>query len=154
MLTALFSTLILIAFFCGTTFAWFTSSTATDNNKIATGNFKLDVTVVDSSLEIVYTSGTVRNTNAVKRFTLKANDTYTVTLKPTAETTVSRGYAHVTIGTVEHVTETIYTDSEAPFSFTLTVSEDTTVTVRSSWGIPALPTIENNSELTDNGTAP
>ena len=141
MLTALFSTLFIIAIFCGTTYAWFTASTATETNTISTGSFLLDVSVTNSQLETVYSSPEAKRDDRVEAFTLAAGETYTVTLKPNSETNVSKGHATVTIGGVDYVTDTIYANGDAAFSFTVTVTEKTTVKVKASWGMAARPTI-------------
>ena len=147
MLSALISTLILIMIFCGTTYAWFTTSTATENNTILTGDFKLDVSATNSQLETFKFLGSVRGGDKVKSFTLAADDTYTVTIAPTADTKVSKGHAIITVGENTYITDTIYTDSETPFSFTITLSESTKVSVKASWGIAAQPTIFNNDVI-------
>ena len=107
MLTALFSTLFIIAIFCGTTYAWFTASTTTRENSITTGEFKLDAVALNSELETVYSSPEAKRDNRVEAFTLAAGETYTVTLKPNSATNVSKGHATVTIGGVDYVTDTI-----------------------------------------------
>ena len=152
MLTALFSTLFIIAIFCGTTYAWFTASTTTRENSITTGEFKLDAVALNSELETVYDSSVTRSSTGKMTFTLSAGDTYTITLTPTESTSVSKGHATVTVGDQVYITQTIYKDSTSPFSFVLTASVDTVITVKASWGMSARPTLENGGIVTVEAT--
>ena len=84
-------------------------------------------------------------------FTLSAGDTYTITLTPTESTSVSKGHATVTVGDQTYITQTIYKDSTAPFSFVLTASVDTVITVKASWGMSAMPTLYDNEVINADG---
>ena len=141
MLSALLSTILAITIFCGTTYAWFTTSTRTTDNTIMAGDFLLDITVTDSQNKTVFSSEKAKGGEKFKSFSLEAGDTYTVTLVPGSATSVSKGHAAITIGGVSYKTDTIYRDAATPFSFTIVTDKKATVSVKALWGMAAQPTI-------------
>ena len=70
---------------------------------------------------------------------LKGGEEYTVILKMTDDTTVSRGYCVIVVGDKRYKTESINKEGTDPFCFTLAVSgnEDVSVTFSPIWGMPA-----------------
>ena len=144
------SILLCIVALCSATYAWFTGETTSGSNTLMSGSFDVTVNIVEADGDAATASEVVKLENG--KYTLTEAGTYTVTLTPTNETTV-KGYCVVTInGKDEYRTKVIvcekainevYTESNAPFIFTITTDEaNTVVEIVAHWGVPADPVID------------
>ena len=146
------SILLCIVALCSVTYAWFTDEMTSGSNTLMSGFFDVTVNIVKTDDNAATASEAVMLENG--KYTLTEAGTYTVTLTPTNETTV-KGYCIVTVnGKDEYRTKVIvcekainevYTESNAPFSFTITTDEaNTVVEIVAYWGIPADIVIDEN----------
>lgn len=130
MLTSVLGILVCLVCLCSATWAWFTADVSNNSNTIGTGQFDLEVSVNDVRLE--------RSSDRANVYTFKKAGSYTVTLKMTEDTTVTKGYCIITANGKPYKTASINNvDGTNPFKFTLDVKEDgMTVEFTSAWGIP------------------
>ena len=146
MLTSVLGILVCIVCLCSATWAWFSTDTSFDGNKVSSGEFNISVSVTDANSTV-----TTLTENAVGEtaYTFENEGIYTVTLKMTADTTVSKGFCRMSVGGDTYYTASINTDTD-PFTFTVEVKEaGVTVTFYPSWGYPsATELIEKDATLT------
>ena len=131
MLTSVLGILVCLVCLCSTTWAWFTADVSNNSNTIGTGQFDLEVSVDEVRLE--------RSSDRANVHTFEKAGRYTVTLKMTEDTTVTKGYCVITVnGKPLYKTASINNvDGTNPFKFTLDVKKDgMTVEFTSAWGIP------------------
>ena len=146
------SIFICIVALCSATYAWFVGGVSSNTNTLTSGSFDITVSVSreDAGGEIL--SYNVDKDAGTGRWSceLPADGTavtYTVTLKLTDQSTV-KGHCIIRIGDGEplHTAPIIGTSTSGadalssdemtdPFVLTITVSETTTVTFESRWGI-------------------
>lgn len=142
------SILLCLVALCSVTYAWFTGETTSGSNTLMSGSF--DVTIAVSEVEdgVATTSaGTIDPVSITEgKYTYKFQPgTYEITLKLTDTSTV-KGHCVVTIGNgAEQHTDAIIGDNSAnvdesttktdPFTFKITVTEETTVTLEPRWGV-------------------
>ena len=141
------------------TYAWFTNETSSNSNTITSGAFDLTI----SGCEL--TDGALSNNDISLTPDLDIDGkyscnleagTYIVTLKLTDESTV-KGHCVVKVGeltpqyTAAIVGErTVNAENQTmtdPFTFTITITEATTVSFEARWGIAVSPDISNGGEL-------
>ena len=154
-ITSIVGILICIACLCSTTWAWFSADQSAEGNTVQSGNFNLDISVTkEQSSSTVesreQTLGDIEITelsNGKLSCTLEKGQ-YTVVLKTTPDTTVSRGFCKMMVGETAYYTDSISTDATDSFTFTLDVIEDgTTVLFSPAWGVPAEVDVEWNKTL-------
>ncbi len=127
------SILLCIVVLCSMTYAWFTMSVSSGENSFAAGCFGLDVQIADSaSLPVDPQAGA----DGMQVFSLSPG-VYTVTLTPSADTTVSKGYAVITAGGVSYATDPVSVSDTEPFTFVLDARTDVTVSFAALWGVSA-----------------
>ena len=152
---------ICIVALCSATYAWFVGDVSSESNTITSGSFNVTVSVVGSD-EGAVTELTPHITgDGGWEFALSAG-TYTVILKPTEQSTV-KGHCIVTVGndpawhTAPILSEAIANaaglTASDPFVFTLSVDEETTLTVLPCWGL-AVETKIANEGIVDLTTPP
>ena len=149
--TSVFGILVCIACLCSSTFAWFTTTQDSKSNTISSGTFDHEITVeiMDASGGEVVDPVTADG----QHYELSLGKSYTVTLKPTDDTTV-KGYCVIKIDGTEYHTDTygIMSDgSRAEMTFTLTLPAGdgtATVTFKPHWGIAAEKHIYDSETLT------
>ena len=141
MITSFLAMFVCICMLCGATYAWFTAGTASVGNTLNTGNFSLDVTVTDGALNALLESD--------DGYELMANSSYTVTLKVSDSTTVTRGYCIVTIAGDTYTTQAVYkANPEVPFTFTInTADSNVNVTFEAVWGIPSNVDVDETNNV-------
>ena len=132
MITSFLAMFVCICMLCGATYAWFTAGTSSKSNTLTTGKFALDINVTDGDSNVL-------SANENNEYHLNANGSYTVTLKVSNFTTVTRGYCIVTIEGDAYTTQAVYkANSEVPFTFTVnTADSNVNVTFEAVWGIPS-----------------
>lgn len=161
LLVSILSILLCIVALCSITYAWFTSETQSGNNTLTAGSFHVTISV--------------QNSVTKEEMTLKAHGkegswqcnlapgTYTISLKLTDDATV-KGHCKVQIGsgTVYHTDAIIgektnnvdtTTPKTDPFTFTLTVTEASTLTLEPVWGVVVEPDIQYKKDYAVSGTA-
>ena len=172
------SILICAVALCSMTWAWFNASTSNSSNSIQTGTFALSASVEkeennsqasaqdpntpqpaaetgeSSALSISPTTSTKQSGKTV--YELPASGTYTITLIPTQESTVSRGYCVVTVYSSVTQSSVSYTTGSisrnTPFTFTLSTNEIyMEVSFEAVWGTPATPEITENENIVSGG---
>lgn len=158
LIISVLSILLCIVVLCSLTYAWFTQDVSSNTNKLQSGHFDFNVSVIrGENDEVAEASENTIVADASGAYTLDAVDTYTITLELTKETT-AKGYCIVTVNGEEYRTEVIvneqtksetYPGENAPFTFKIKTTEaNTTVKVESRWGVPADSTIEKGDTLT------
>lgn len=132
MLTSVLGILVCLVCLCSATWAWFTADVSNNSNTIGTGQFDLEVEVSIGDVRLE------RSTDRTNVHTFEKAGLYTVTLKMTEDTTVTKGYCIITVNGKTYKTASINNvDGTNPFKFTLDVKEDgMTVEFTSAWGIP------------------
>ena len=156
MITSVLGILVCITCLCSATWAWFSTDISNDSNTVGSGNFGLIVTVVD-----VTDGGSGESTDVPVSVTadgdsvctLTGGRTYKVTLKMTADTTVTKGFCNIRSGanpTVALQSGSVNVDEGTdPFEFTLTVggTGERSVTFEPAWGYPANAKVEHLGTL-------
>ena len=139
-------TIVLCIFgLCGTTYAWFTASTDSNENVVKSGVFELDIRITDPLGAEVSAN---RNARGNATYSLGAETTYTVTLSVSDKTTVSRGYCTVYVNDDAYNTETIHRTAGEPYVFTIeTAHSGATVSFDVSWG----QTMEQHESIESSG---
>ena len=132
MLTSVLGILVCLACLCSATWAWFTTDVSNNSNTIGTGQFDLEVEVSVGDVKLE------RSSELTNVYTFEKAESYTVTLKMTEDTTVTKGYCVITVNGKTYKTASINNvDGTNPFKFTLDVKEDgMSVEFTSAWGIP------------------
>ena len=135
---------------CSATYAWFTTDLSSGSNVIESSRFALDIEVKDANGDAVIVQD---NEDGTFTCSLEAVGTYTVILKMTDDTTASKGYCDVLVGTSDKKqTQPISDDSAIgvnPFTFTVeATSINTVVTFVPKWGISAEAEIVNGGAVT------
>ena len=142
---------ICIICLCSTTYAWFVSEQSISNNSLTAGSFDVTVTVQKDGEDITVSPDPAAS--GVMICELPHEGVYTVNMKPVAGKSTVRGHCVVTVGNdgMKHtdaiISETVSAGNRAlvtdPFTFTLTVTEATTVRFEPRWGVVIEPDIEN-----------
>ena len=157
LLISVISILLCLVALCSMTYAWFTAETTSSSNTLISGSFDVDITVskVDDGAA---TEGNIKveedPVNAGKYICRLEKGTYEISLTLTNESTV-KGHCVVTIGTgAEKHTAAIIGDNNAnvdknttktnPFTFKITVTENTEVLLEPRWGVVVAPDIEDD----------
>ena len=152
------SILLCIVALCSVTFAWFTGSTSSGNNTLIAGSFDVDISVSQVEGDVASANAIEAISNAEGKYTYELQPgTYEITLKLTDTSTV-KGHCVVTIGNgAEQHTDAIIGDNTAnvdesttktdPFTFKITVTEVTTVTLEPRWGVVVNADIDYNEEI-------
>lgn len=157
------SILLCIFMLCSLTYAWFTSETSSSSNTLMSGSF--DVTInVSKVVDNEATASTIEaesNNDGEFSYTLEPG-THEISLRLTEGSTV-KGHCIVTIGNAvaQHTAAIIGTntanveneDITDPFTFQITVTEDTTVTLEPRWGVVVVPDIRNGMTIVVNDTS-
>ena len=145
MITSVLGILVCIICLCSATWAWFGSDISNDSNKVASGVFALEVTVTDGA--VIIASADTNDGEVIVKIP-EAEREYTVTLKMTDNTTVTKGYCTLRVGEKTFQTASIRVDESNPFIFYIKVREpNTTVTFTPSWGLPANEAVGLNGTL-------
>ena len=152
------SILLCLVALCSMTYAWFTGSTSSGNNTLIAGSFDVDISVsqVEGGVASANAIKAISNTEGKYTYELQPG-TYEITLKLTDTSTV-KGHCVVTIGNgAEQHTDAIIGNNTAnvdesttktdPFTFKITVTEVTTVTLEPRWGVVVNADIDYNEEI-------
>ena len=152
------SILLCLVTLCSMTYAWFTGSTSSGNNTLIAGSFDVDISVsqVEGGVASANAIKAISNTEGKYTYELQPG-TYEITLKLTDTSTV-KGHCVVTIGNgAEQHTDAIIGNNTAnvdesttktdPFTFKITVTEVTTVTLEPRWGVVVNADIDYNEEI-------
>ncbi len=155
MIISVVSILLCIVMICSMTYAWFTNETSSNSNTLMSGSFDVTISITklnDGTATASDVAVTPDPNNIGKYICDLEVGTYTVTLNLTNESTV-KGHCIVTVGndTAKHtaaiVGEKMANDENGeqsdPFTFTITVTQPTTVTFEPRWGVVVNPDIEN-----------
>ena len=158
MLISLFVILLCIVMLCAATYAWFSSTTVSDNNTLISGSFELEVFVVGELS--TQPEPVISVQEGTTTCTFSAAGKYVVTLMPTAASSV-KGYCVVEANGVTYNTDVIISaqmtntdgfEPNTPYVILLDVaSADVTVTFRSHWGIPVSASLMADSTLVVGG---
>ena len=152
------SILLCIVALCSMTYAWFTGSTSSGNNTLIAGSFDVDISVSQVEGDVASANAIEAISNAEGKYTYELQQgTYEITLKLTDTSTV-KGHCVVTIGNgAEQHTDAIIGDNTAnvdesttktdPFTFKITVTEVTTVTLEPRWGVVVNADIDYDEEI-------
>lgn len=150
LIVSIVSILLCMAILCSLTYAWFSEGTVSNDNKLVSGQFGIDVVSVIRSSD-----DTEVFPDAQGRYAL-AGDTYTVTVKTTDETSV-KGYCVVEVNGNEYRTEVIvndqtvneiYTVPNSPFTFQIEITDPyAVVKIESRWGVPADPVVQKGGVI-------
>ena len=137
--------LICIAGLSSATWALFSADISSRSNTLTSGNFALTVTVTDSNGSSV----TVYElSNGTSVCTLAEADLYSVVLKMTDDTTVSKGFCTIRSDDIVYQSGSINNEGTDPFVFTVDAACDSlTLTFSSEWGLPANPDVEYDGTL-------
>ena len=153
LVVSVLSILLCIVALCSMTYAWFSESTTTESNTLASGCFDITVNIeaddTSTANEAVVFSG--------GKYTLTKAGKYTVKIEPSHEATV-KGYCIVTIDNDlystnvildEDMTDDIYTSKTSPLTFTIVTEKDNTVVeLKPHWGVPVDHKIKEKSTVT------
>ena len=133
-ITSVLGILVCIVCLCSATWAWFSAAVSADGNKVRAGKFDLTVSVADQSdsqLQIT------ENADGKRVCTFEDAGTYTVSLKMTDDTTVTKGFCIIYVGEDTYYTASINAETD-PFTFTLDVKEaGASVIFSPAWGSPS-----------------
>ena len=131
---------------CSATWAWFTADLTSNENTIGTGVFNIDVSVTNENGTAV--SSPRSGGEGVLAIKLIDDGRYTVTITPSADTTVSKGFCIIRTADNTYFTDVIYADASEAFVFTLETSNtDITISFSPAWGIPAYPNVYSGETL-------
>ena len=151
--------LICIVSLCSITYAWFSGTVSSGNNVLKSGSFDLKITAKDDTP----TPLDLTKTNGVWSGMFLPGKTYTVTLSVTDTSTV-KGYCaiitkdettyintevmkYIADGESAGLSEGTAENYKKTITFTLTVTEETTIKFSPRWGIPA--NSEGSTVITD-----
>ena len=119
--------------------AWYSTNTASSENKVESGVFAIDVSVVNAGGEKLAVTKTESGKSTC---TFAEGGDYTVTLSVSSDATIASGFCLIKMG--ENVYATDLVERDAPASFTLAIAEaeaGSTVVFTPNWGIPAMPDV-------------
>lgn len=120
---------------CGTSWAWFTASSSTEVQAIQAASYSVVVTATGADKVNSTDSGV----------TVSGTGTYSVTIKPSDDSTASTGYCCVKFGDVDYYTQQLDADG---ITFTVNSAEGEVLSVTSQWGTYAgTASLENNGVL-------
>ena len=140
---------------CGTSWAWFTSTTSAGTNTIKSATFQIsDVQLTGSAVTEVTIGDDGKYTTE-----LEANGTYTLSFKAAADNTFSKGYCCITVCKDDETAGTNYytnnIGNENPYTFKVVNNESTSITVKIQpfWGdvakqLPGETTIASGKTIT------
>ena len=158
LIISVISILLCLVALCSMTYAWFTGSTSSGNNTLVSGSFDVDISVFQVEGGVVSANAIEAIPNTEGKYTYELQPgTYEITLKLTDTSTV-KGHCVVTIGNgAEQHTDAIIGNNTAnvdesttktdPFTFKITVTEVTTVTLEPRWGVVVNADIDYNEEI-------
>lgn len=167
LLVSILSILLCIVALCSITYAWFTSETQSGNNTLTAGSFHVTISVLKHDAGGNVTADEVTLTKVSGKEGSWQCDlapgTYTISLKLTDDATV-KGHCKVQLGagTVYHTDAIIgektnnvdtTTPKTDPFTFTLTVTEASTLTLEPVWGVVVAPDIQYTKDYSASGNA-
>ena len=140
---------VCIVALCGSTLAWYNASSSSGGNVIVSGRYALEVTITDAEGEEIQVFD---NRNGTVTCDLVSAGRYTVNLTISDDSTATKGYCEVVVGTaVGKPTCTISHDSEigtAPFVFDIvTADEHTRLLLVTKWGFPSHPEIVHGATI-------
>ena len=151
---SILSIVLCIVALCSTTFAWFSSATASNNNKLVSGSFDISVyvTKVSEADGTLIENGTAIPESDDGSYKLGTPGTYTVTVAPKDGSTV-KGYCVVTVDASRvYKTDAVFdgnADSLTPFVFTVIAEKsDTVLTLEPHWGVLAKPDVAEGAIIT------
>lgn len=157
---SILSIVLCIVALCSTTFAWFNSATASNNNKLVSGSFDISVSVtkVSEADGTLIENGTAIPVSDDGSYKLGTPGTYTVKVIPKDGSTV-KGYCIVTVDSGRvYKTDAVFdgksaddgnAEAPAPFLFTVIAEKsDTVLTLESHWGVLAKPDVKNGAIIT------
>lgn len=153
--TALFCIAMCVVVLCSMTYAWFVGKSSSDSNTLATGTFALKEIKVHNQEQAKVDVSPDATQAGVYTCVLPTAGTYTVTLELADDATV-RGYCIVRVGNKVQRTATLIGDNTAnnpeeirrnPLTFTITVTEETTVAFEPKWGTVENPEINENTNF-------
>ncbi len=153
--TALFCIAMCVVVLCSMTYAWFVGKSSSDSNKLSTGTFALKEIKVYNQEQVQIAVSSDATQAGVYTCVLPAGGPYTVTLELADEATV-RGYCIVKAGDKVQRTATLIGPNTAnnpqgirrnPLTFTITVTEETTVTFEPKWGSIENPEITQDTDF-------
>ena len=162
LLVSILSILLCIVALCSITYAWFTSETQSGNNTLTAGSFHVTISVQNSVTKEEMTLTKVPGKEGSWQCDLDPG-TYTISLKLTDDATV-KGHCKVQLGagTVYHTDAIIgektnnvdtTTPKTDPFTFTLTLTEASTLTLEPVWGVVVAPDIQYTKDYSASGNA-
>jgi len=146
MITSVLGIMVCIICLCSATWAWFSGSVSSDSNTLESGRYGLDAFVEDEDSETVEA---VKRSDGKTVCTFEEAGIYTVTLKMSADTTVTKGFCEISVSgdTEQYYTAAINTDAPE-LTFYIDVEEaDTAVTFAPAWGLPADEDVANGGTL-------
>ena len=142
------SILLCIVALCSITYAWFSADVASGGNVLESGRFALEIQVTDADGNDVPVTDLGNGTFSCA---LEKEKSYTVVLKMTSDTTVSKGFCDVVLnGTDARQTDPISADpmiGADPLTFYITPTEELTLSFVPKWGLPAQPQISNEASI-------
>lgn len=153
--TALFCIAMCVVVLCSMTYAWFVGKSSSDSNKLSTGTFALKEIKVYNQEQVQVTVSPDATQAGVYTCVLPTAGTYTVTLELADEATV-RGYCIVKAGDKVARTAALIGPNTAnnpeniirnTLTFTITVTEETTVTLEPKWGSIENPEINEGTNF-------
>ncbi len=145
MITSVVSILVCITCLCSATWAWFGTNTTSTNNTLGSGRFGLAVTVTDKNDAAVHVSDGADGSFVC---TFSEVGEYTVSLKISDDTTVSKGFCTVKANNKTYATSSLKVDGPTTLVFTLNVQESgLTVRFASTWGMPATSDVSAGGTL-------
>ena len=157
------SILLCLVALCSMTYAWFTSETTSSSNTLTSGSFDVDIKVFQVADGVTTANALEAETTAVGKYsyTLQSG-TYEIALK-LKDTSTVKGHCVVTIGNAEvkntasiigantaNVENATITD---PFTFKITVTDTTKVSIEPRWGVVVNPDIRNEDEIVLNSAS-
>lgn len=143
LITSVLGIILCITCLCSATWAWYSAGASSSSNTLGSGKFDLDVTVVDENNAQGVTQSSLQN-NA---FTLENASTYTVTLKTTDDTTVTKGFCTIRVGDDVYYTDSLY-KTEPTFTFKIqTLTDDVAVSFSPAWGLPSADELIEKDEM-------
>lgn len=151
MMTSVLGILLCITCLCSATWAWFNADVSADQNTLQSGRFGLEVSILDPSSASV---AVVSRSNGSSVCTLGDAGLYTVTLKMTEDTTVSKGFCAIETDGERYRTASILVGETNPFTFTFEAKKaNMTLIFAPAWGIPAEFDVEAGQTLSPSPSA-
>lgn len=143
---AVVSIVLCIVCLSSATFAWFTTTTTSSQNVVSGGFFGLVVIVTDENGDPVQVTERADGSFAC---TLGGEGSvYSVTLRMSDDTTVTKGFCNVKKGNDTYQTQSMRVGESETISFTLTLSgTGGEVIFAPAWGLPAAEKVGDGGTL-------